>query len=256
MNKNGRYTKRSDIVTFETNDFNKFHAAEYNRNLNSNLIKKLERSMREYGYIGAPIIVDEFYAVVDGQHRLQACKNTDTPVLYSRIPGLTQKHFIALNTAQKLMSIEDYVYSFAGEQNMNYVRILELMNKYPKFSNEMFTRACHCTRQQIKEGNLKLSENDYVFVDKLLTKVSKYLEFKKEIFGNREKDLLIIYRLLEANLVDESRLYEKLKKHGKAYKVKASEYEIVGALQDIYNRSIRNEIVYFTDKYKEAYPFK
>lgn len=256
MSKNGSYTKRSDIVTFETNDFDKFHKADYNRNLNNGLVKKLEKSMKEYGYIGAPIIVDEYYAVVDGQHRLQACKNTDTPVLYSRIPGLTQKHFIALNIAQKDMRIDDFIVSNAGQGNENYVRLYNLMRKYPKFSTEMFIHACHSSRNVVKGGNLKLSENDCIFINKHMEKMERFLEFKKEVFVNREKDMKVIYRLFEAGLADSERMYEKLNKYRKYYVVKNTDYDIVAALQDIYNRNARNNIVYFTDKYKEAYPSK
>lgn len=82
----------SDIRILETKDYSLFSFLEENRPVNPSHVASLMKSMREE-YLFTVIIVNEDHAVIDGQHRLEACKQLSLPVYYVIRPyGLQQLH--------------------------------------------------------------------------------------------------------------------------------------------------------------------
>jgi ParB-like chromosome segregation protein Spo0J len=52
----------------ETKQYTKFNILDHNRELNNTNLKKIEESILEKG-LQVPIIIDENYNIIDGQHR-------------------------------------------------------------------------------------------------------------------------------------------------------------------------------------------
>ena len=72
-------------------------------------------SIQDIGYIhGKTIIVDRDMNVIDGQHRLEACKRLSLPIYYMISTSDPQKTIIQLNAQQVGWKMNDYIQSWAG----------------------------------------------------------------------------------------------------------------------------------------------
>lgn len=70
---------------YKTKEYNQFLIdSEYNRDVNTNHVKKLKDSIKTFGDYGDcfPIVVDENMRIVDGQHRFTARKELGLTIYY------------------------------------------------------------------------------------------------------------------------------------------------------------------------------
>jgi hypothetical protein len=70
----------------ETKNYDLFKFMEGNREVNSAHLKKIIESMQEQ-YLISPIIVNEDFEIMDGQHRFSSCKELGAPILFIQIKG-------------------------------------------------------------------------------------------------------------------------------------------------------------------------
>lgn len=85
-----------------TQDYDKFVYNQKNRNINEAHVTALKRSIRKNDLLFAqPILVNEKYEVIDGQHRLQAAMKLNRPIYYIIKKGLTIDDAITLNVSTK-----------------------------------------------------------------------------------------------------------------------------------------------------------
>lgn len=115
-----------------TNNYDLFKIMPDNRNINLLHVKRLVESFNEQ-YLISPIIVNERHEVIDGQHRLQACRETNKPVFYIPIKGYGIKQVQILNTNQSNWKKIDYLHSYCAEGRKPYLEFKEFMNAFPDF---------------------------------------------------------------------------------------------------------------------------
>lgn len=78
-----------------------------------------------------PIIINESFYVLDGQHRLEAAKKLNIPISYIQKSGGGFKDIILLNSNQKNWKLEDYLRLFSdGEKMSEYLLLKEFMNRH------------------------------------------------------------------------------------------------------------------------------
>ncbi len=125
---------------YET-DYSMFVNTVMNRPTDKNHVKKLVKSFGEIGQVQAIIVVNyrNKYHVIDGGHRLEACKISRLPVKFDKIKDVqTTQEFVqlmsALNGYKKPMGIKDFDNIWAADGNPNYIEIQKLSQKYPNFS--------------------------------------------------------------------------------------------------------------------------
>lgn len=63
----------------QTNDYNLFKSLKGNRNVNKLHVQRLKESFKG-DYLMSPIIVNQNYEIIDGQHRFNAAKDLSLPV--------------------------------------------------------------------------------------------------------------------------------------------------------------------------------
>ena len=71
----------------QTNDYDIFQHIDGNRTVNQLHLKRLKDSINEE-YIPVPIVVNNRYQIIDGQHRFEAVKEMKKPVYFIKIQGL------------------------------------------------------------------------------------------------------------------------------------------------------------------------
>jgi len=118
-------------MTHKTTNFNLFKLQSKNRKLIEKNVFHIIKSIEQHGFFEAkPIIVDENMIVIDGQHRLEACKRTNTPVNYSIVNGNADELMISLNMAQAQWKLEDYINLYAKNGIECYKEVLAVHEKY------------------------------------------------------------------------------------------------------------------------------
>lgn len=73
------------LSIYKTKDYSKFIVDdEYNRDVNESNVKKIKKSITTYGDHGAvfPIVVDNNFRIIDGQHRFTARKEMNLSIYY------------------------------------------------------------------------------------------------------------------------------------------------------------------------------
>ena len=93
-----------------TKNYKQFKKVNGNRELNQLHLKRLTESVNENDLLFAnPILVNERYEIIDGQHRFEVCQKLGKPVHYIKCKGLGLKEIQILNANSKNWKLEDYV---------------------------------------------------------------------------------------------------------------------------------------------------
>lgn len=108
-----------------TNDHSIFQTIEGNRPLDMAKVQKLEQSMMCEQLI-IPIIVNEKYEVIDGQHRLESCKRLGRAVPYLVMEGYGMDQVKRANLVATTWTKEDFLNLHVNSKTESYVKFNEL----------------------------------------------------------------------------------------------------------------------------------
>jgi hypothetical protein len=115
----------------KTLNYELFKIIETNRPTVEGHVNAIAKSIENNGYIEAyPILVNEEFGIIDGQHRFLACKKLNLPIVFTQIAGHTEKLMIDLNTTSTNWHLLDYAMSNAKKGIKCYQALIELENKY------------------------------------------------------------------------------------------------------------------------------
>lgn len=120
------------LGVFRTTDYSIFKIMADNRDVNQLHVQRLINSFKEKHLI-SPIIVNDRMQVIDGQHRLQASKETGLPVYYIIIPGYGIDEVQVLNTNQKNWNKADFLEMYCANGVKVYLQFKEFMAHFPDF---------------------------------------------------------------------------------------------------------------------------
>lgn len=130
----------SDQKIYVTTDYSIFKKNKANREINERHVDNLislfglpdERKHLKAGwnYKPLPIVVNEDMEVVDGQHRVEACKRIGLPVYYIKQAGWGINEILMMNNTSENWKNGDYLYAYAQLGNQNYI---DLMNMYESY---------------------------------------------------------------------------------------------------------------------------
>ncbi len=112
-----------------THNYSQFKAIEGNRSVNEKHVSRLMESMKEELLV-SPIIVNEDSQVIDGQHRLEACKRLLLPVHYIVVDGYRRKQVQNLNRNSRNWSTSDFVDSMVSSGKSDYKDLKEFKERF------------------------------------------------------------------------------------------------------------------------------
>jgi len=116
----------------KTNDYSLFKPLVGNRVVNKLHVKRLKNSF-EKTYLLNPIIVNDKFEIIDGQHRFQSAKELGKPVNFIVAPGYGLREVQILNENMKNWRKEDYLNAYCDLGHPEYLRFREFMNQFPDF---------------------------------------------------------------------------------------------------------------------------
>ena len=122
--------KFTEMVITSTTNYDQFKVLDGNRAIKQTNVENLMKSFKltKGMSISHPIIVDKNYNVIDGQHRLAACKKMGIPVHYV-VTDDTAETIPIFNAYQEKWGLDDYARYYANNGNDNYKRLLEIADK-------------------------------------------------------------------------------------------------------------------------------
>jgi hypothetical protein len=129
-------SKQTNAVQQST-QYDKFKFLLNNREANRGHIELLKKSFEEVGNLTAvqPILVNDKFEIIDGQHRFVACRELNLPVFYTQVAGLTVDDARKMNILHKGWTVDDYARSYALGGKKNYQTYLSLREEYPTVSH-------------------------------------------------------------------------------------------------------------------------
>ncbi|WP_433912313.1 hypothetical protein [Staphylococcus sp. LKG3-3] len=212
--RNAASAKSKDRVVdfvYYTKNLNKFKVLEGNRDIKYD--KKMFEQAKQ-GYL-IPILVNENYEVIDGQHRLYHAKLADVGIKYIVNEGLTKNDVIRVNINQRKWGINDFIESFAREGIEDYVKLRQIiqlsimptssiiaiaLGKYTESSN---------LNDIVKKGDFRFK--DYSEFLKFIDFYSKFTELLKIDRNNRKyRQCIALYTVFSQTNVDMDRLIKKI----------------------------------------------
>lgn len=207
----------SDIKVYVTKDYSIFNFLESNRAVNQNQVKKIVKSIQENGYYPVPILVDDNYNIIDGQHRFTAVEQLNLPVYYIK-GAFIDDDCISLNANSKNWNVIDYVKFYASKEVESYQNLLNLWKPYLSdrqsvfYSFETFKRAVmnekNFSTETIKTGNLVLTER-IADISQRLSIINVCLRQYKTTADARRNIVSALYKLLKNHLVVPNKLIDK-----------------------------------------------
>ena len=117
------------IQVQQTKDYDLFKNIDGNRNVNDLHVRRLTKSMEEKHLI-SPIIVNEKYEIIDGQHRFKSQQELDLPVYYMVIPGYGLEDVQRLNHNSKNWTYNDFLDGYCNLGKQNYIKFKDFYLQY------------------------------------------------------------------------------------------------------------------------------
>jgi hypothetical protein len=117
----------------ETKNYELFKFRQANRSIDRGLVNRLKESIEMIGYIKSrPILVDEEYKILDGQHRFIACKELDIPIYWDQMHcnGDSDNIIIQLNKNQEIWRLEQYISFYAMKGIRCYIDLVKFKELY------------------------------------------------------------------------------------------------------------------------------
>ena len=121
-----------DTTVEKSIDYTKFKIIDGNRNINKTHVNNLIKSIEHNNLLHLrPIIVDEDYYILDGQHRFLAAQKLEKEFYFIKCTSESYKELITLNRNQKNWTLDDFINFYAVKfKNENYIKLIDLKEKH------------------------------------------------------------------------------------------------------------------------------
>ncbi len=236
----------------KTTDYDMFQKSSRNREIDSNNLSRLIRSLQDHNLLEKnPIKVNSDLVVIDGQHRLEACKALGVPVYYE-IGDWSIPDMLTLNMAQKAWTQADFISYHANSEpkNQNYVRILKLCDASNESVNGVIKVVLgynHRLATDLRNGSLRFSEQNLSDAIIKMRDVKTVCDYLADLeVGNgchlQLKFKQSLYGFLSFPGVTLDQLMKNLEVKGSWMRKQSMVMDYTRLLQRIYNHRCRNPI--------------
>lgn len=231
---------KTDIYIHKTQDYDIFNTLKGNRDLNISHKEKLKKSFKK-DYLISPIIVNEKYEIIDGQHRFNAARDLYYPIYYILINGYSLEEVKILNTNTKNWKREDYLNAYCDLGYKEYIKFKKFYNDIKEFTIGSAERIAaghqNDNMSDFRSGKFKFNN----ILDAYDT-AQKILMFKPYYNGyNRNTFVGAVMKLIKNENYNHAQMIHKLSLNPSILVDCANTSQYVLLLEDIYNYKSRNK---------------
>jgi len=252
---------------YETMNYEIFSLVHGNRDLSVAKVNKLVGEIKLNGLL-MPIMVNSAMQVIDGQHRLAACKTAKMPVQYFVRANATIETAANVNMAGSNWSERDWINKYAFDGNKEYVELKKWIAKCDEYeikqNSAIFlaqNTAAHNNYSMFSDGNIRLSGAKVAGVKKLYS-VGNSIRIGKWKFGNKAiaENLLnsvvlfrscgfhhrpafvtAIIRVSRIKAFDPQKLYDQFVKYPEKFTDERGSDNYLKMFEDIYNHKRKQQ---------------
>jgi|SaaInl3SG_22_DNA_1037383.scaffolds.fasta_scaffold05685_10 hypothetical protein len=200
------------VKVLKTKDYDQFSFIDGNRDINKENLTRIKQSMVEK-YIPVPIIVNDRYEIIDGQHRFLAAKSLSLAIHFIVIPKLKLEDVQRLNTNSSNWGNKQYLQSYCKRGYRDYLLFRDFQEETGHSYNSsiaLLTNSLARTGQHKRDfdkGLFKVTDLDGAYSQaKKLADIGQFFEDYKQgsfvycmlrLFRNKKYNHKIFLRKLE-----------------------------------------------------------
>lgn len=247
----GMNVKITQIVVYETTDYEQFGKLKGNRNINEAQVIGIRNSIEKIGYQPVPILVNERLEVIDGQHRLEAARTLGIPIYFIIQKGAGAEEVMQLNLRRGNWTVYDFIRFYTETGNENYIRLNDHAVRFQKIGIIDIAMCLSDSKSRniqkpLREGSYQIVETEETIG--CLSFINDCIEALNQIQGGGQQYIPILVGLYKLNLIDEERMKTSINQYygqmGSAYNAS----DALSELQTVYNYYKRHN-EYFRDQY-------
>ena len=201
-----------------------------------------------------PIVVNEKYEIIDGQHRYTACKDLGKPVYFYMVRGYGLNQVKRANIASSNWKKENYLDMFVAENNEVYKEFEEIKERYDlNISNLLKIFAIVQEKQNARVGyefeNGTFTLDGKMEVLRFLTALEDFNFFK---FYKSNNFLIAFTRLYFKSEYDHDKMKTKLITHRNSLEKRSTSDEYLVLLCNrIYSFGVTKNPIYYSSESKK-----
>jgi hypothetical protein len=249
MTKCSSYIQKDATVNtvLKTNDYSKFQTKQGNRSLNELHLKRLKNSVELNDLLHAnPILVNENFEIIDGQHRFNVCRELNKPVYYLCIEGFGLPEIQILNANAKNWKMEDYIDGYCNLGFQEYCYFKNLLNKTnlgitPLLAMFAMSGLNGDSAENLKNGTLKLTNKTRGLI--ILQWINDWLHFYPG--ADRRTFILALIHLYKTKGYAHEKMMQKIKYQSTKLVDCTNAKTYIALLEEIYNFKERGEKLRF-----------
>ena len=236
-----------------TENYDMFKKIGGNRKINKANYAKIVKSMKEEQLI-IPIVVNEKYEIIDGQHRFTACIDLGKPVYFYMVRGYVLEQVKRANIASSNWKKENYLDMFIAEKNEIYIEFEEIKERYDlNISNLLKIFAIVQEKQSARVGyefeNVTFTLDGKMEVLRFLTALEDFNFFK---FYKSNNFLIAFTRLYFKSEYDHDKMKTKLITHRNSLEKRSTSDEYLVLLCNrIYSFGVTKNPIYYSSESKK-----
>ena len=224
---------------FETKDYSIFKFRDDNRVIRTNHVKKLANKMRNRGWLPASVVtINGSGDVIDGQHRVKAAIETNTPVRYKVVRGAGVDEMTEMNTLQVNWSPFDHLHKFVVRGVPSYITFDKFVKEFPMFKYTEIAMFLNNNQSTIQRDTFENGQWEVKSVSKAREWANNILQLKEygEKFFNRAIFVRAMIKVMSNKpefVFDE--FLHKVKLRPMNFKQCGTVDQYVEMIEDIYN---------------------
>lgn len=236
-----------------TENYDMFKKIGGNRKINKTNYAKIVKSMKEEQLI-IPIVVNEKYEIIDGQHRFTACKDLGKPIYFYMVRGYGLEQVKRANIASSNWKKENYLDMFVAEGNEIYKEFEGIKERYDlNISNLLKIFAIVQEKQGARVGyefeNGTFTLDGKMEVLRFLTALEDFNFFK---FYKSNNFLIAFTRLYFKSEYDHDKMKTKLITHRNSLEKRSTSDEYLVLLCNrIYSFGVTKNPIYYSSESKK-----
>lgn len=244
---------------YQTKEYEKFIIYDWNRTIDKQTLNKIHKSVEEHGWKVEPIIVNEKYGIIDGQHRYTYAREHNLPVYYIVIKGLTKEDCQIMNSVRTSWKQQDYVNFYAMQGNKNYIFLKALDNMFDDFGLPVITYAINqdCyggnTTKTLQNGSFECTNVQYNNATEILNYLNNLYEYIKKVPGRKTQLCMALTFCYNHPKIDNDRLAQKIIENCNTMSAIVDMETALKEVERIYNYNLKqkSKIVYILTEYKK-----
>ena len=234
-------------MVHKTKDYDKFGFNYLNREVDAIHVRRLIKDMKGAG-LRVPIIVDENMEVIDGQHRLTACRELGIEVEYIVRDRTPIEDIVRMNNLSKNWTVKDKCVSYAKAGNSDYQRLLEFYNicqgaspKYSMVTASRLVQGSAASYTAKDGGKMNLGAGTWEFkgtLEQAIARLHAIEHFRDYAWYTNGNFITAFLRCLrEVEKFDPKRLLKQAKKYPGQFVCAGSTDEFLRVFENTYNHN-------------------